>query len=150
MKFHWLFPTLAVASAACELELSYYVPVTQAEYTSNGVCSGVELTNNNEKNRGIGYLYRTEERTDAVVLTPGQPVRIPDPNPQPRKTYYILGFDYSERNSAEVDLTWRCLPDKQPLRLQFTFYSKQRPLKGLRITENPTSPHGFNIDVVDF
>lgn len=50
-------------------------------------------------------------------------------------------------NSAEIDLTWRCLPNKQPLRVQFTFTYYGRKL--LRITENPASPHGFDIEVVD-
>lgn len=150
MKFYRLFPLLAVAATSCQLQLSYYVSVTEAEYTSKGVCSGVELTTNNQKITSIGYLYRTEGRADSVRLTPGQPVRIPDPNPEPRRTSYILGFDGPVRNSAEVDLTWRCLPDKQPLGVQFTYYGGQSTIKGLRITENPASRHGFDIEVVDF
>lgn len=147
MKFYWLFPLLAVALAGCVC--CYTVPSTEAEYTSKGVCSGVELTTNNQKITGISYMYSTEGRTDSVLLTPGQPVRIPDPNPEPRPTYYGLGFDGPVRNSAEVDLTWRCLPDKSPLRVQFIYYVSQFPKKGLRITENPASPHGFDIEVVN-
>ncbi len=103
MKFHWPFLILAIILAGCPL--SYYVSVTEAEYTSKGVCSGVELTTSNQKITGIGYLYRTEGRADSVRMVQGQPVRIPDPNPEPRRTNYILGFDGSVRNSAEVDLT---------------------------------------------
>lgn len=146
MKARWLFLILAIILAGCELTLSYYVSVTEVEYTSKGVCSGVELTTNNPKITGIGYMYSTEGRDDSVRLTPGQPMRIPDPNPEPRRTKYMLGFDGPVLKSAEVDLTWRCLPDKQPLRVQFTYYVGQ----SLRITENPASAHGFDIEVVDF
>ena len=52
------------------------------------------------------------------------------------------------QNPIEVDLTWRCLPDREQLRMRFTHYDSQIR-KILRITENPASPHGFDIEVVD-
>ena len=87
MKARWLFLVLALVLAGCPL--SYYLSVIEVEYTSKGVCSGVELTTSNPEIIEIAY----EGRPDSVKLTPDQPVRIPDPdppNPEPRQTGYII------------------------------------------------------------
>ena len=149
MNARWLFLVLAPVLAGCPL--SYYLSVIEVEYTSKGVCSGVELTTSNPEIAEIMYMYRTEGRADSVLLTPGQPVRIPDPNPpnpEPRRTNYIIFFHGPVRNPTEVGLTWRCLPDREPLRMLFTH--SDQSLKKLRITERADSTYGFNIELVDF
>ena len=145
MKARWLFLVLALVLAGCPL--SYYLSVIEVKYTSKGVCSGVELTTSNPEIIEITYMGRP----DSVKLTPNQPVRIPDPdppNPEPRQTGYIIFFNGPVRSPIEVDLTWRCLPDREPLRMRFTHYDSQIR-KILLITERADSTYGFDTEWVD-
>lgn len=150
MKARWLLLGLAFALAGCQL--GYLVPIV-VEYTSKGVCSGVELTTRNPEMVSISVVSTDYSGIRGASLTPNQPVRIPDPNPplppdyEPRLTEYVIYFDIPVPSSIDADLTWRCLPDKEPLRARFT-HSLNNP-KALLITENPDSPHGFDIRVVD-
>ena len=149
MKAHWLFLILAPVLAGCPLT-DYLTPI-EVEYTSKGVCSGVELTASSPEIEGINYIYAKEGRFNRVPLTPGQPARIPDPNPpnsEPRRTYYAIYFLSPVPTSVDIGLTWRCLPDKAPLSVQFTHGI--HGFKILRITERADSTYGFDIEIANF
>lgn len=151
MKVRWSLLGLALVLAGCPLVWEHPLEV---EYTSKGVCSGVELTTPNpEVGRIIADPLDYDHPENAGVdVIPNQPVRIPDPNRplppdyKPRVTRYDIGFRETFF-TVDLDLTWRCLPDREPLRVKFTYGAGNHKI--LLITENPDSPHGFDIEVVD-
>lgn len=140
---------LILSFAGCERYLS---PI-EVEYTSKGVCSGVELT---PYSAGVAYIEildpdRPGDRWEP--LTPEGPTRIPDPaSPappycEPRLTRYRIGLHVFAPSSLEVELGWRCLPRRGEWRVSFT-HSVNSP-KALTIVEDPDSPYGFTVWVVD-
>lgn len=149
MKARWPLLGLALVLAGCPLGWEFPAPV---EYTSKGVCSGVELTTPNPEVRRIVAYYDYPPGNTGVDVTPNQPVRIPDPNrplhpDEPRVTRYYIAFHEPTITTVDLDLTWRCLPDKEPVRVKYTYGSGNDRI--LLITENPESPHGFDIQVMD-
>lgn len=143
---------LALVIGGCDLRglLPIGVPV---RYMASGVCAGVELTDKNGGIVGIslhrfsGVDYPLSDPSQGVVLRRDQPVRIPDPGPT--STGYMLSYRDFVRvgDSFTVDLEWKCLPDKQPLRIQQTFTSGVG--SGFVITENVALPAGLEIVAQD-
>ncbi len=148
----WCIAPLSLLLTACPvLSFSYsaYVPI---EYKANGVCNGVEVTN--KKNAGgVGWgILPPEGRADGVNLPEGQAVRIPEPNPAPRSTWYALGSaPLPIGTNLELVLIWRCLPERPEEPIRFVHHHRTSgPRKGLTITEDPSLPSGLRIEVTDF
>jgi hypothetical protein len=154
----WCLAVLSLGLTACPVLSLHYAPHIRVEYKANGVCNGVEVTNNRNSNQdtnwGLGYIAARENgRTDSVLLPTGQAVRIPEPNQLPHSTWYFIsgGGLLTPGTKLEVDLLWRCLPDKQSERIQFThIHMSAGPSKGLTITEDASLPSGLRIEVTDF
>lgn len=143
---------LALVIAGCDLRslLPIGVPV---RYMAAGVCDEVEVTDKNGGIVGIslhrfsGVDYPLSDPSQGVVLRKDQPVTIPHPGPT--STGYMLSYRDFVRvgDSFTIDLEWRCLPHKEPLRIRQTFTSGVG--KGFVITENAALPAGLEIVVQD-
>lgn len=137
---------LALVVSSCDLRAILPVGIP-LEYTSAGICSGVELTDNNGNITAIARL--DPDSPKGIEVKRGQAVRIPDPGAGVTK--YNFGRDPASASSQiAADVEWRCLPDKPPVRVQFSYTVGANPQKGLKITENAASPNGFDIVVQDF
>lgn len=140
--YKWLLTVLALLLTACPVFSFHNAPAIPIEYRAAGVCQGVELTNNNADGRwSIHYMRRPEPHN--TNLPSGQAVRVPDPNPSPELTLYVISRELMRIGSEfEVDLSWRCLPDKQPERVRFTYRWTR---EGLVITEDASLASGLRI-----
>jgi hypothetical protein len=154
MKSKWFLGLLLLVSTGCMFgRFGAAIPV---RYQSGGICSGIELTSHHEDVSGISYDSQKEGKSGRVDLVKDRPARIPDPNPSPQVTWYGMGSGPAYSGQQFVaDLTWKCLPDKQPARVRFVYTAGQRGEKGLvhkglQISENAASPHGFDIEVTEF
>lgn len=151
MRVNAFLALLSFVISACNLlpssKLGIGIPV---EYVASGVCAGVEITSNNGVVTGIAYDYSKEGKNDGVTFVSGQPVRIPEPKPQ-ATTRYAMGTEpASGGQQLAVDVTWKCLTNKQPVSIRFMYTVGGSIEKGLKITENPASPNGFDVVVTDF
>ncbi|GEM82759.1 hypothetical protein MHY01S_09250 [Meiothermus hypogaeus NBRC 106114] len=85
---------------------------------------------------------------ETAPLPAGQAVRIPDPQPFPETTRYTIWKYNPEQEIGSkflVDLTWHCLPDKQPERVEFLKINETSNVEGLVIEEDASLPSGLRI-----
>jgi len=141
--FRWFLSPLVLVLTACPVLSFEYAPNIPIEYKATGTCLGVELTNNIADGQwSIRYIRRAEPNSTNLPL--GQAVRVPDPNPSPELTMYAISREQMRVGSRfEVDLTWRCLPDRQPERVQFSYLHASD--LGLVITEDASLASGLRI-----
>lgn len=154
MRAKLFLAVLGFSVVACNL-LKFPMPFggIPVEYIAHDVCAGVQITSNNDVARAIGFDESKEGRNDIVFLRKAQAIRIPDPKPQ-ATTWYRMNTEpnyvYPDQKLS-LDLTWKCLPDKEPRTVQFTTSTVGEKIeRGLRITENASSPNGFDIAIIDF
>ena len=146
----WYLAGLSLILTACPL-LSYtpaIPPVLPVMYKANGVCQGVMVTNHVEDSKWSIGKAAEPPILEATPLPAGQAVRIPDPQPFPETTRYTIRKHKAEEAVGSkflVDLTWRCLPDKPPERVQFQKINETSNLEGLVIDEDASLPSGLRI-----
>lgn len=148
-----LLGVLTLLLAACPVFSFNVPPSIPVEYKSSGVCSSIELTSNRATVDTIRYWGTKENgRSESVSFSPSETVRIPDPNPSPNSTWYLMsGGSQGIGANIPVDLTWHCQPGKEPVSVQFNHVnSTSGSKKGLTITEDASLPEGFRIEVTEF
>lgn len=145
MRQKLMLTILSVAITGCPLVANpVAVPVDYVK-AGAGVCAGVELTVYQGGIENV-FLDRSASggKNEGVFTPQGVPVRLPDPDPGTSR-YYLAKSNNSGAVTVALDLAWRCLPDKRPFRVQLN----GSETRGLKITENPASPYGFDVVVQD-
>ncbi|WP_243030455.1 hypothetical protein [Thermus altitudinis] len=140
----WSLLALLPALGGCRIAIGVIGEFIPVLYEARGVCQGVAVTNHAEKPWEIVVAQRSG---DPLRLPPGQTVRIPDPDPLPQKTLYVLNGPEGRTLGSpfSVDVSWHCLPDRPPERVSFTTTLDPNFEEGLVIVEDASVPSGLRI-----
>lgn len=151
-----VFPLLLLLPllVACPLLSFTLISAIPIEYQAREVCQGVEVRKLDTTRESMDItLIRSKERDrpdvdTAVRLVTGQRVRIQDPNPAPRSTWYRASTGPEGAGTIiPIDLELFCLPERPSIRVSFNH--PNYGTRGVIITEDANEPSGLRYRVAD-
>ncbi|RIH88214.1 hypothetical protein [Calidithermus roseus] len=129
----WSFSGLLVLLAGCQ---PWVGSSFQLIYAPSGVCSALEFTDYSGLVSSI-----TNPSGDELRVSKGQPVQLQAKS----STTYNVGYGpVIATATVELDLEFRCLPDKPPVRGRYRV-NADKPSERLKVSENAATPSGLEI-----